>query len=734
MVDIAQSIADEAAPSDGKRLAVFWQEELATAERLHKNWHMRGDKIIDRYLDERSEETDRDLVKASRRMNILWSNVETLKPTLLAKRPIPNVTRANKDKDPVGRWAAIVLERCIAAQLRDDQTLNALKEARSDLLLPGRGVVFESYDAEIEEADVDDPQAQPGARITEQKTLTEYVHWKDFFTNRARNWFEVWWVAKRAFLTRKELVAKYGKKGKLVPLDHKPDETQNRVTGEQGSKATVYQVWDKNAGDIVEFAKEFKDDILAKMKPPVEFDGFFPCPRPIFATLAGKDLIPTPDYAQYQDQAEEIDQMTNRIGGLTRALKLRGVYDASNASLAQLFNDASENELVPVDSFALFAEKGGIKGAIEWVPIKEVSEALLQCMRARDDAKRVMYEVTGISDIVRGQSVASETATAQQLKSQWGSIRIKDRQQDIERFARDVLRLKSEIIASQFTQETLAAMSNVKLLTQAQKQAVIGWQQMMQARQMQAQPQPGMPPPPPQPLPPPPVPQDMMALMTEPSWEDVIGLLRNERLRSFVIDVETDSTIEPDQDQMRQDRVAFVTAITQYMMAAEKILMSAPQMAPLMGELLTFAVRGWKVGEQMETKIEDAVALMEKTAQEPKGPDPKMLQVQAKQQADMAKIQAGHATTQMQTEAENQRTMVQAGIEHGWQQLEAAKLTHATGHANADRHAEAGQVNMDRLHEAALAGMQRHHDGQQADADRQHQQQMAAMKPAGGEQ
>lgn len=714
--DVAQTLADASAPkSDGAKLAQFWQTEMASAVRMHKDWHLRGDKIIERYLDERNETTDRDLIKSQRRMNVLWSNVETLKPTLLAKAPVANVSRANKDKDPVGRWASIVLERCLMAQLRDGKCLEALKEARTDLLLPGRGIVFENYDVEIEEADEDDGKPA-GTKLTEQSTRTEYVHWKNFYTNRARNWFEVWFVVKEAFLTRKELHRKYdatlGKaKVDAIPLDHKPDDSK-KVESEQFNKATVYQIWDKNAGDIVEIAKEYKDDVLRQMKPPVEFDNFFPCPRPLFATLGGSSIIPTPDYAEYQDQAEEIDLMTNRIMGLTKALKLRGIYDASNAGLAQLFNDASENELVPVESFALFAEKGGIAGAMVWVPLKEVAAALMECMRARDDAKRAMYEVTGISDIVRGASVASETATAQQLKSQWGSIRIKDRQQDVERFARDVLRLKAAIIASQFTQETLAMMSNVKLLTKVEKQAVMAWQQMVKLRQMQAQPQPGMPARPPQPLPPPPVSEQKMAMVDEPTWEEVIALLRNEQLRSFVIDVETDSTIEPDQNQQRDQRTAFVTAVTQFMMAAEKILVPAPMMAPLMGELLTFAVRGWKVGEQMETKIEEAVALMEKKAAEPQQapPDPKLLAVQQAPQIEQMKQQAESQRKGAELQTERQVAQMSAETERGWQMLDAAKIAHDGQRANADRGHEADQAAQDRSSAAQEAAMQRSHD------------------------
>lgn len=744
--DDIEAAADDGGATDDKALVSYWQTEIASAVRMHKSWHQQGDKIIDRYLDERGESTDRDLVKTQRRMNILWSNVETLKPTVLAKPPQPNVSRANKDKDPVGRWASIVLQRSLAAQLRDDTFMEALKYCVADLLLPGRGVCFVNYDCDIEGGEPDEDGQAEQETVVNQRVCVDYVHWKDFFTNRARNWGEVWYVVKQAFLTRRELRKKYGKKiADLVPLDHKPEELKgSRVDTEQFSKATVWQIWDSKTRKVVEIAKEYKDAPLAVRDPPVEFDKFFPCPRPISATLGGKSMIPTPDYVEYQDQAEEIDMMTNRIFGLTRSLRLRGVYDASFSGLEKVFNDANDNELVPVESFALFGEKGGMAGVISWVSLKEVAEALRQCMQARDDAKQAMYEVTGISDIVRGATAASETATAQQLKSQWGSVRIRMRQQDVARFARDIIRLMAEVIAEQFSQETLAAMSNVKLLTQAQKQAVQAWQQMIQQRQAQAQMQamaqqgqggppgqPGQPPapmgPPPQqaPMPPPPVPPDLMAAMDEPTWDEVMKLLRDDTLRSFVIDVETDSTIEPDQQAERDSSTQFVTAITQFLMAGEKILMSAPQLAPLVGELLLFSVRRWKVGETMESKIEEAVEFMAKAAAAPRPPDPKAQAATVTAQAKMITAQATAQGAQAKTAVEAQRTQSETASDQGWQQIEAAKLQDAT--AQRAHEAQAGAA--DRIHGAHAAALDRQHEAMGEAVQRAHEAAMLAAQP-----
>lgn len=720
----AEKIISEPAKTPEAEKARRWLAEIRWAEKgPNKDWQDRGDKIIQRYLDERGEYSERDLAKPQRRLNILWSNVETLGPAILSRTPVPNVSLANKDKDPVGRWAAIALERCLAAELRDDDYMASLQEAVRDVLLPGRGVVWVEYGADVDEDDgpdggtaPDEGEPAPTPEVTDQDAEVNYVHWKDFLTNRARNWKEVTWVSKRVFLDRDTLIAKYGKKiGELVTLDHKPDELkEDPVTQKQFSKATVYQIWDSKSRKIIEVAPGYKDAVLAEREPPVKFADFFPCPRPLYATLGGKSLIPTPDYVQYQDQAEEIDQLTNRIYGLSKALRLRGVYDQSFSALAQIFNDGNDNELIPVESFALFTEKGGMKGAMEWVPIKDVADALINAYKARDEAKQALYEVTGMGDIIRGATDANETATAQQIKTQWGSLRIRDRQADVQRFARDIINLQADVICEHYTLETIQQMSSVKLLTMQQKQAVQQYQMLMQQRQAQSQQMAAMaqqagqqPPPQPQPRPPP-VPPPLMEVVDEPTWDEVMALLRDPKRRNFVIDVETDSTIEPDQNAEREQASALLTGITQYVGEWAKVLPMAPELAPLCGELLTFAARKWKIGEALETKIEEAAKAIQDKATQPRPPDPKVQAVQIKAGAEAQKSQASTQVTQVKAGAEVQKA--QLGV----------------AQAEAENRQGAAEMAHEREMQAREAG--------EAAIQRQHELQVAATKPPNGAQ
>ncbi|WP_230687642.1 hypothetical protein, partial [Streptococcus pneumoniae] len=85
---------------------------------------------------------------------------------------------------------------------------------------------------------------------------------------------------------------------------------------------------------------------------------------------------PIPFYAEAQDQYFQSDDLTRRIDVLTSACKVVGAYDAATESLKRIFQEATEPNLIPVDSYAVFKEKGGVKGAIDLVDISTIANVL----------------------------------------------------------------------------------------------------------------------------------------------------------------------------------------------------------------------------------------------------------------------------------------------------------------------------------------------------------------------
>ncbi len=568
----------------------YWLEQIESSLKWHQNFHDRGKVINERYLDRKDGED----VSTTHKMNTLWSNVETLTPAIYAKAATPKATRRFRDKDPVGRWAAIVLERSLTYQQDAYDGDYAIRGAVKDYLLPGRGQVWVNYEPQIE-----------GKKLVWECTKRRLINFKDFLTNKARTWDEVWWVAKREYLTKEEAKSQRLDVSKLSFSEERDDAPDG---AKKKNKAVVWEIWSKADGKVYFVSKSSPDFLREPEAPPLKLGGFFPCPRPLTTTTTSDSILPVPDYDQYRNQAAEIDRLTQKINLLTKALRVAGIYDGSAQALSDILTNTEDNVMIPVDNWAVYFGTKGLEGSVTFVPLKEIIEALQACYLARDQAKQTLYEVTGMSDIVRGASNPDETATAQQIKSQWSGLRVRDRQAEVQRFIRDILRIEAEICAEVFQPETLKAMSNAPLLTAQEKQQIqIRQQAQMMAKaepqqaqalvaakpQLQALLQPVTP--------------DELQKLREPAWEEVVQLLRDDKLRGFRIDVETDSTIHVDEQEEKQSRIEFITAMTDFMSTMGPMVAQMPQLGPLAGEMMEFGARAFKTAESLETAIEEFV-------------------------------------------------------------------------------------------------------------------------------
>ena len=619
--------------------AVFWREELDRYKKDYERFVTAGHKILKRYRDERKDTENTDA-----RFNVFWSNVKTLKPAIYSRPPKVEVSRRFKDQNDVGRTAAIILERVIDYELRQYSDYHdAMSHSVDDRLLPGRGVAWVRYEPKIEAAEQpqisDDAetgeyetgeydaesnglageQPEPLERVTDERTPVDYVYWEDFAHLPSRTWDEVTWVARRVYMGKEEGLERFGDIFNEVPLTHSPDkkDDDDKLSTSILKKGVIWEIWCKSSRKVYWIAENF-DKLLDGKDDPLKLECFFPCPKPIFATVTTNSLIPVADFKMYQDQADEIDDITGRIQHLTRALKVMGIYAADEPALTRLMKEGNDAVMVPVTNWPAFMEKGGLQNSIQFMPLGDVIAALQQLYAARESCKQVIYEVTGISDILRGASVASETATAQQIKSQFASIRLNDMKDDVARFARDLLRLKAEIICSKYQPEIILTVSGIANTPDAQF-----------------------------------APQ-------------AIALLKNEPLRNFMIDIQTDTLVELDEQGEKQSRVEFLTATGSFLEKAVQASTMAPDIVPLLMQMLLFGIRGFKAGREMEGVFEQASqqiqAKMQQAQGQPKPPSPD----QMKAQLEQSKMQA-----QMQMEQQKAQMAMQS--EQATQQLEQQK-------------------------------------------------------------
>ena len=610
---------------------------VAAYDNDFKKWEARAQKIIKRYRDDNRSQNTNETAK----FNILWSNVQTLIPAVYARLPKADVSRRFGDNDQVGRVASLLIERALDYEIEHYPDFRStMKHCVEDRFLGGRGTSWVRYEPHVQAIDmpedglevtedIDEPETgnqalageEPMEQIEYECAPVDYVHWKDFGHAVARTWEEVTAVWRWVYMTREALIERFGEEvGSKIPFDAGPDTLkQYGQSTKEHTRAKICEYWDKETGKVYWFSKSMPN-IIDERDDPLELEGFFPCPKPLFATMTSDTLVPVPDFVLYQDQANELDILSDRIDGLVKALRVRGVYDASQPALQRLMTEGENNALLPVDTWLAFGEKGGLKGAIDFLPIDMIAQTLIQCYQARTEIKNQIYEITGLSDIIRGSSFASETATAQQIKGQYASIRLRSMQEDVALFATGLLRLKAQVICTKFQPETI----------------------LMYAAADQLEP------------------QDQQLV------PQALALLKDKPLRNFRIEVAADSLVQLDEQQMKRDRAEFISALGVFLREALPLGTQAPELVPMIGETMKFMVASFKGARQLEGAIDQGInQIVNRPPPQPQQ-NPEMLKMQAEQQLQQAKMQAEGQLEQAKMQANMQ-------VEQAKLQLEQAK-------------------------------------------------------------
>jgi len=436
-------------------------------------------------------------------------------------------------------------------------------------------------------------------------------------------------------MTKDSLIERFGEEAaRNVPLDSGPDPLTNYASNQKEyTRAKICELWDKETAKVYWFSKQGNKFIDVR-DDPLDLEQFFPCCKPLYATMTSDSLVPVPDFVLYQDQANELDILSDRIDGLVKSLRVRGVYDSSVPALQRLLTEGDNNSLIPVDKWMAFSEKGGLKGSIDLLPLDTLANALLQCYRARQEIKQQIYEITGLSDILRGASVASETATAQQIKGQFASLRLRSMQEEVALFASDLIRLKAQIICTKFQPQTIL--------------------QYAAASQMQ------------------PVDQQMIP--------QALQLLKDKPLRNFRIEVAADSLVQLDEAAIKRERTEFIGAFAGFLQQAMPVAQASPEMTPVLMEIMKFGISAFKSSQELEGVIDQALDQIKVKMAQPQPPksDPEMAKMQAQQQLEQMRVQADMQVAQAkaQFDAQLQQAKLQAEAQQLQfnAQLESAKL------------------------------------------------------------
>lgn len=559
--------------ADLEKLHAKWMDRIRMSEKREENWTQDAEKAEKAFLCDPSPDVMGDLLD----FNILHSNVETIVPAIYNSAGKPDIRPKFNNPDPAAKQAADLFERAILANVDDSRMDIEVEASAQDAFMAGRGIVRVKFDADVTQQPVIDPstgqpafdaEGQPVLQdvLANERVPYEVVSWRDYRQGPAKRWSEVPWVAYRHTVTQEALQ-------ELEDEDLKAAQEPERPATDDKGDVSIWEIWCKDTGKV--YLIEENGKVLAIKDDPLGLPGFFPQAQPLQPITGTGKLCPVCPFTVYKALAEELDSITVRIRHIVAGLKVRGAF-VGNAENILAVADADDNTLTPLGDMENLVAAGGLDKAIMWWPIETAQKVLQGLYLQREQTKQAIYEITGISDIIRGQGMASETATAQNIKQQWGSLRIKKLQRMIERQVRELFVLTVEIMARHFQPQSLAKMAGMPLTP------------------------------------------ELMQFLQKP-------------FDHYRIDVESDSTVRADMTQNRREMAEFLQGTAQYFNTMAPIIQSAPAAAGEAAEIYSAFARQFNLGKQAEDALDRMVTLAKEASKDPKP--------SAEQQAAQAEMQ-----------------------------------------------------------------------------------------------
>lgn len=511
------------------KLREQWISKISTAEKKFADYYDLVDEIRQYYRNDRHKN----------KQNIFWSSIETMKPFLYFKQPQPFVVRSNKNADVAETLACKILERALAWNMKQFDFDSVVKYARNDFLLSGEGILWEQYRATFKRIGEDT------IKDTE-RVDTIYVSPKMFLvdTDKVNVWEDVEWIARRIYMNMSEICVNF------------PSEVCDilRQTLDEKAVLTIYEIWDKPSRNIYYLSPQYAADFLYIQPDVLHLSGFFPCPKPILATLTNDGIIPVPDYVEIKSMLDELDGVNNRMRLTMQAIKVSGCYDNSFPELANILD--KDVTLISLSDFDKLKNAGGIKGVIDFAPIEQYITALGALAQRRQVLIDSLYEITGVSDIMRGTSSRTETATAVTQKTNFGTLRNQDRQNDMQRFLKDLLRIKAEIICEHFSPTFLLSFLDDDERADAQTAA------------------------------------------------QAVSILKHDKLRGMIIDLETDGCYNPSESE--EKILHTLENINTMIKEAFDLVSKQPALLPLYRQMIESAVATMPNARQFDAAMEKA--------------------------------------------------------------------------------------------------------------------------------
>jgi hypothetical protein len=620
------------------------------------------------------------------RANIFYANIEALMSLVLPSVPQfkahlrqkPEVNDETRERTKFYDLAVKIIEEACQWYIYESLTKDDFRNFKLDYFITGRGVLWVDYvpssnEGELSRVDVD------------------YVHWLDFAYDPKLKWQEVRWVGRRKFLSEQKLQELY------PGLDFEEfqfsNDIYNRLSQDSarqmidttymrsgGKYAEIWEIWDKYTKLRLIVSDQYIDKIIDfEAVEGVQEKMFFPTPPPPVGIKNGVDLRPTSEIWSYLPELRQLSYISARKEELLRGLQLKGFVSSENRDLVQQINNAQDGSI-----YVAAMNPQNPQAPVTYIDNKPKVEMLSVLSQEHDSLKNNIYEISGISDQMRQVSAQSdapeETATEVKTKTTFGSRRLREKQDVLAEYFKDVYTLVFQRVCSTIKGSDLSRITSVTLVpslsrelaqTESERQQlkaqIQGAQQQMQQMPPPQPPQdqqdPNAPPPPPDPA----AQQqqqmsqqieqmqqqltqletELQAMRDEPTWEAVSAYMKMVSEYSVSIEVDLDDAANfIAKTQLTQQSMMDAQSLLGIMGQVAQSVLGAPKLADVYTSILSAMVEGSMYNYAQKRAIEDFVVSLKKQAQDlvntppqPPPPDPNMIKAQAAQMMAQAKMQ-----------------------------------------------------------------------------------------------
>lgn len=666
----------------------WWKAQITQSEERRRKFIETAEESIRVYNAQKQVGILND---AERRLNVWWYCINTLLPAYYSSTPKAEVNLRKRTGGIPYELGSVILER--NTQFVMDTHFDFDKvgyNAALQFLLTGQSVLWARYVAKFETvlqemAVIQDPSGQlidgmgrpytgdteilqPGEgnilmasmeveKKISEKALLDVIQYNDYNCSDARSEDEIEWQSRRAFLDRSQAEQLFGRDvADDLVYDSFPEVMKKDLARKEDKfegKAELHEIWCEATNKVYWLQKTGEKAIIESSEPPTKFEKFYPCS--VIRQSADPDsVVPVSDYAHVRDQILEVERLTTRIHAVTQAIRTNFLYDAAmGPTVEQLF--AGDLKGTPIINWPSYKGRGGLQAGVEFYPVEPFVNALNVLQGARSAALQQLYETLKVSDLLRGTSEQYKSATANRLENQWSSMGLIVRQNQFSKFISDAINNLSTIIAEQFEEETILDVGDADQLisdslllppTPSEKP------QMPMLGGMPPEEGEGMPE----------MPEGMEAQMPgnpeaqiEAMEAEIMDLLRDNKKRSYRIQVASDSMVAIDQQQQQQEGAALIQSAGQFFDQMRGLVDQYPPLIGFSIALFQNMIKRMKGGKELDgiftkamQQIGEIAKAKEEAAKQPPPPDPTTLEVQGRLQIAQVESQAKIQVMQME--------------------------------------------------------------------------------------